>query len=290
MKLFIKKIAILISLFAAPYLPSRRLRNFFCIKIAPFLMDSRVLPRGLAIRPARLFGVDVLCDPYIHVHQSYYWCGIFFEEEIENYILRELKPGDTLIDVGMNVGHVSIPAAKLVGSRGKVISFEPNLDIVKRVESLANQQKLTQLTVKPFGLGKSQGVIVLNMDSSHTGGATFRNPSPTDEFNTSMEVNVKVGDEILCQEKLPGKVLMKMDVEGFEIDALKGLKKTLQVVDHAIIEISPEWLKSEGLTELSTIMETSGFASFFMTNDGKVGKSVRLENIVTQANILFIRK
>lgn len=252
-------------------------------------MDRRILPSELVSRPARLVGVNVLCDPYIYVHQSYYWCGVFYEEEVENYLVRELKVGDTLIDVGMNVGHVSIPAAKLVGPAGRVIAFEPNIDLVKRVEALAFQQKLKNLKIFPIGLGNSKGTFLLNMDSNHSGGATLRTPSPKDAFNTSMEVKVEIGDEILAKENLFGKIFLKMDVEGCEIDALKGLTKTLKVVDHAIIEISPEWLDSDDLIELSTMMEAAGLNSFYMTDDGRAGASVHLSKIVSQTNVLFIR-
>lgn len=290
MKLLIKKLAISIGLATAPYLPTRSLRSFFYNKITPFLIDPRVLPMGLVIRPARRFGLDILCDPYVYVHQSYYWCGVFYEEEVENYILREIKAGDTVIDVGMNVGHVSIPAAKLVGSQGRVIAFEPNIDLVKRVETLASKQGLKQLTIKPFGLGSSQGTFLLNMDCDHSGGATFRKPLSSDGFNMSIEVKVEIGDEVLHQEKLLGRIFLKMDVEGCEIDALKGLTKTLKIVDHAIVEISPEWLNLDDLMELSAIMEASGFDSFYLADNGKAGAPVHLKNIVSQSNILFLRK
>ena len=213
-------------------------------------MDPRILAAGLVPRSTRHFGVPVLCDPYIYVHRNGYWCGVFFEEELENYLKREIRAGDTVIDVGMNVGHVSIPAAVLVGAAGSVISFEPNRDLASAVEAHAAELGLRQLTILPYGLGDVAGTFELRMDPAHTGGASFRDRIDDLSFTKSVTCETRVGDEVLAGRKLSGRVLLKMDVEGFEIQALTGLSKTLDRVDHAVIEVEKRRhaLEAQGLT------------------------------------------
>jgi FkbM family methyltransferase len=289
LKQYLKKIAISTFLILAPHIPSRYLRSFFYNRITYYLLDSRLLPNQLVLRPARHFNVNVLCNPHIYVHQSYYWCGVFYEEEVENYLLREIKPGDTVIDVGMNIGHVAIPAAKLVGVQGRVIAFEPNTDLVKQVETLALEQGFTQLSIKPCGLGLHPGTFPLQIDTQHTGGATFRTLTNNAEFNGAIAAKVEIGDVVLNQEKLPGRVFLKMDVEGYELLALQGLTDTLKIINHAIIEISPEWLKPDELLQLSTLMQAAHFDAYYITNSGKRGASVVIQDLSSQTNILFIK-
>ena len=141
MKKSLKRTLIVLAKWLGPRLLTPKSRRLFCDRVVPYLMDPEVLPRGLQARRTRRFGVEVLCDPYVYVHRDGYWCGVFFEEEVEAYMLREVSSGDTVIDVGMNVGHITIPAAALVGPRGRVISFEPNIELVKRVRAAADSQR-----------------------------------------------------------------------------------------------------------------------------------------------------
>jgi hypothetical protein len=142
MRKLLKQVLITIAKYAGPILPTVTLRRWFCDTLMSHLMDPSVLPVGLVERRTRHFGISVLCDPYVYVHRNGYWCGIFYEEEVECYIRHEIKAGDTVIDVGMNVGHVALPAAVLVGPQGKVFAFEPNTKLASRVRQLAEKQGL----------------------------------------------------------------------------------------------------------------------------------------------------
>jgi FkbM family methyltransferase len=272
-----------------PKLRTPASRRWFCDRLIPHLMDPAVLPRGLVERPTRRFGVNVLCDPYVYVHRDGYWCGVFFEEDVEAYITRHVKPGDTVLDVGMNVGHITIPAAALVGPTGKVIAFEPNPDLVERVRALAQRQRLSQVSIMPFGLGAVDGSFELRMEPAHAGGATFRTALQSDAYSVAMTCEVKVGDAVLRDQQFPGRLLLKMDVEGFEVQALQGLETTLSRVDHAIIEVSPEWLQRDGVATLFGLMGRAGLRAFEIGASGELGAPVAPEAVRSQCNIAFVR-
>jgi len=249
-------------------------------------MDPAVLPVGLVSRPLKRIAVRVLCDPYIYVHRNGYWCGVFFEEEVESYLLRELHAGDTVIDVGANVGHVALPAAALVGPSGMVLAFEPNPELAGLVEAAAAAQHLP-LRMHPMALGDTAGVFSLRMDPAHTGGATLR--STTDPaMHVSVPCPVRIGDDVIGA--LGGRVLLKIDVEGFELSVLRGLKNTLQRVDHAILEVSPEWLGSSGVETLFSLMAEAGLSGHRLGVDGSVGPRVAPADIDAQVNIVFRRE
>lgn len=272
------------------YIPTWQARQWFCNHVVPYLLDPAILPSALVERPTKRFGIRVLCDPYVYVHRNGYWCGVFFEEDVENYLLREIRAGDTVLDVGMNVGHVALPAAALVGAKGQVLAFEPNTELVSQVRAVARAQRLDQLEILPYGLGDVEGEFELHMDPAHLGGASFRDGSVDCGSHTrSIRCQVKVGDEVLSSRPLANRVFLKVDVEGFEIQALEGLARTLGRVDHAIVEISPEWLGPRGVKKLFGMMEDSGLHPHLLNVDGTVGQSVLPETVVSQTNVVFRR-
>jgi FkbM family methyltransferase len=274
----------------APYLPTPRTRRWFCDRVAPWLMDPLVLPRGLVERPKKRLPVRVLCDPYVYVHRNDYWCGVFFEEEVENYLLREVAPGDTVIDVGMNVGHVALPAAARVGPAGTVIAFEPNGELVERVQRIAREQDLGQLVVYGFGLGNADAQVELRMDPDHSGGASFRAGSAgAAGAQRALACRVRRGDAVIRKEWLKRRVFLKMDVEGFELEALEGLRETLPRVDHAIVEVSPEWLGADGVRALLGMLSAAGLHPHRLARDGRIGPAVDAAAIAAQSNIVFRR-
>jgi FkbM family methyltransferase len=248
-------------------------------------MDPSVLPPGLVERPLKHIPVSVPVDPYIYVHRNSYWCGVFYEEELEHYMIRELRPGDTVIDVGVNVGHVSLPAAALVAPTGKVYGFEPNPALASLVSDCGARQMLP-LQISACGLGERADSFPLSMDPAHTGGATFRATDKTELAHTIM-CNVVVGDEVL--PPLAGRVFLKVDVEGFEISVLRGLSRTLLLVDHAVLEVSPQWLGLKGVEELFDLMKVAGLDAHQLLIDGKVGPLLAPADVATQINVLFRR-
>lgn len=272
-----------------PLLPSPGARSWLCDRVIPYLMDTRVLTPGLVERPTRYFGVRVLCDPYVYVHRKGYWCGVFYEEELEAYLLRHIGSGDTVIDIGMNVGHVTILGAARVGLSGKVLAFEPNVNLAQQVIALAERQLLKQVFVFPYGLGSVAGFFDLKMEPSHSGGATFRGSVAEDAFSMIQRCEIRVGDEVLRTHALPGRVFLKIDVEGFEIETLMGLSETLERVDHAVIEVSPDWLGVDGVIKLFEIMESKGLQAYQLNENGLAGAPLLPAHVQSQINVLFLR-
>ena len=284
-KRFLKLVAIGLAKRFGPHLRSAAARRWLFHDIAPLLMDPAVLPPGLIDRPLKRVKVEVPCDPYVYVHRNSYWCGVFFEEELEAYLLHELRPGDTVIDVGVNVGHVALPAAALVRPSGQVLAFEPNQSLADLVSRSAARQGLP-VRMHAYGLGQVAGSFKLKMDPLHLGGATFRATSdPT--FIEAQECRVEVGDAVM--EPLTGRVFLKIDVEGLELEVLHGLERTLKQVDHAVLEVSPEWIGAEGVETMFSLMRQAGLDAFDLRMDGRVGSPLSPSELLTQRNVVFRR-
>jgi len=296
MKKAMRRLGIGLLATVAPRLPGPSMRRRVCERIAPYLMDEAVLPRGLSLRPLRGYPVSVLCDPYIYTHRIPYWCGHLYEEELENYLKRELRPGDTFIDVGCNVGQVSMLAAAIVGPHGRVLSFDANPALAAMTARHAADQGLTQMTVHGFGLGHDAGHFTLRFDPHHDGGGTLR--SLVDDqtvdpasFTRTVDCEVKVGDDVLLTMEMPGRVCLKVDVEGHEPSVLGGLKRVLERLDHAVLEVTPEWIGGvEGVAGLFSVMNDAGLEAHDMTPAGDAGRRLRPTDVRSQMNVLFRRK
>jgi len=95
--------------------------------------------------------------------------------------------------------------------------------------------------------------------------------------------------EALSPELASDERALIVDVEGFERSTIRGLRETLRRVDHAVLEVSPEWLGVDGVEELFGLMSEAGFDAFQLRLDGTVGQAVRPEAVTTQVNVLFLR-
>lgn len=286
MKLAAKSIGIAAAEWLGPRLPGPRSRRWLFHGFVPWLMDPAILSMGAVSRPLKRIPVRVPCDPYVYVHRNGYWCGVFFEEEVESYLLRELRPGDTVIDVGVNVGHVALPAAFLVSPGGQVLAFEPNPQLAELVERFADEQGLT-VRMRSVALSDVAGIFPLRMDPGHSGGATLRETSDP-AFTRTIDCMAEIGDAVIAG--LTGRVLLKVDVEGFELHAIRGLQATLTQVDHAILEVSPQWLHRAGVRALFGLMAEAGLNAFQLRQDGSVGHALDPDTVTSQVNVVFRRR
>ena len=118
------KRAFLSSLSVIGKLPSSHaFRETVARTIVPKVLDPEVVPSKLVPRPLRGSSLTLLCDPYVYVHRAPYFFGVLLETDLQRYIERYVREGDTVIDVGCNAGHVAIISAQAVGATGRVITI-----------------------------------------------------------------------------------------------------------------------------------------------------------------------
>jgi len=133
---------------------------------------------------------------------------------------RKLKNGDIVVDAGAFTGDYTVFAAKKVGKEGRVIAFEPDEKNRKILEKNLKYENLNNVTIIPRGLwGKN---TTLKFQSSEGLHSTFNSK----KAESTIKV-VKLDDELkkLRIDKLD---VLKMDIEGAEIEAIKGSIVTLK--------------------------------------------------------------
>ena len=181
---------------------------------------------------------------------STYFLGRYYELGVQRTLDKLLRKGDIFVDIGANIGMISLHARYLVGATGSVICFEPNPECANVLDEHMAMNGILNVNVRRCALAETSGILTLSLTSEHTGTATLAKVSGAVR---SLSVPVCVGDE-----ELIGIVprLIKIDVEGFELQVLKGLKKTLiQHKPFIITELVQDHLNRAG----SSISEVSEF-------------------------------
>jgi len=177
--------------------------------------------------------------------RHHYFCGTYRDPANGLLIKKCLSAGDTYIDVGANYGVFSILASRIVGPQGRVICFEPNPQVHRVLQAMLAVNHIDNCEAMNVALSDAAGALTLSGADQHTGTFTLR---PLEAALQSVQVQVARGDDVFAQMELKGRVLVKVDTEGFEHHVLRGLDATLAKYPRlaVCVEVTDAWLKQTG--------------------------------------------
>ena len=159
-------------------------------------------------------------------------------------VLFESKDGAVCLDVGANIGLTSLLMDQTFEG-SKIVAYEPHPSTYEqlRINIDANKTGLNTIETFNFGLGDAEGELLFrDVDQYNTGNSLLIEGSLGAAAQNSTTVKVKTLDSI--SHDVGHIDLMKIDVEGFELDVLKGASKTLNSVDAVLIEFNHWCLSS----------------------------------------------
>jgi FkbM family methyltransferase len=171
------------------------------------------------------------------------------KELFERFFLHQMcRTGGTVVDVGAHVGLMTLAGAIAVGSQGIVIAIEPNPVIFERLA--ANVASLPQVRAVNCAVGADPEQASLFVPRGHSGGGSLRQELAP-PHHEAVSVEVARLDDILPAEVREIDVL-KIDVEGFEEQVLRGSRAILESgrVRNLMIEYSPHWKSRDWLSDL----------------------------------------
>lgn len=161
--------------------------------------------------------------------------------QYEPHVVREITsaPGAIKIayDVGAHIGFMSLALLKRVGTMGKVFAFEPvpeNLAFIEQLISLNSLDRLIQ--VAPFAVGDNNGrqKMVLWQSPSMFLLEDALNGQKAD-FSPRIEIEGCSLDAFVFERENPPPDMIKVDVEGAEMQVLRGAQRTLEIYSPAMI-------------------------------------------------------
>lgn len=157
------------------------------------------------------------------------------EEAVLAAIREGLKPGDTFVDAGANIGFYTVVASKLVGPAGKVVAIEMMPDTATRLREHIAINGLTNVEVIEYALSDRSGqTIAATVPDGKYGQASIAASDRSDGVRR-LDVETRTLDKLFAD--IPGRVaLMKMDLEGAEAAALRGAGQLINRIDAIIFE------------------------------------------------------
>ena len=150
-----------------------------------------------------------------------------FEQGEQAFLLRFLEPRMTVLDIGAHHGLYTLLASKKVGSQGHVVAFEPSPRELNRLRWHLRINRCRNVRVEPYALGRKEDLADLYVCTVHETGCNSLRPPNVAEPLSKVQVPVKVLDHYVEGTALKTVDFVKLDVEGGELDVLKGAEKHL---------------------------------------------------------------
>ncbi len=137
-------------------------------------------------------------------------------------------PGMTVYDIGANLGFYCVILARLVGATGRVVAFEPLPDNARWIAHNAKLNGFEQIEVRCEALGHGQGnAEFIVSEKSMWGKLAAAGPAPADAVGRITVVLMNL-DTLVSAGAIAPPGLMKIDVEGAEVEVLTGAADTLR--------------------------------------------------------------
>jgi len=236
------KLVLVRSALAAPFLALRSLHQW---QDPILLRDARVNVPGVG-------------RFHLRAHTDDLWHVVPWRERSIIALMGEvLGPGDTFIDAGANIGVYTVLAARLVGPHGRVLSVEMMPDTAERLALHIRLNHLPNVTVVRSALNDSAGeMVTATVQKGKHGQATIAADFDRYGLGTPVQVLTTTLDSIT--RHLGDVRLMKIDVEGAELRALRGARSLLQRLGGVVYE-ARGW-KQNVFDPVGHLLHAYGFA------------------------------
>ena len=194
---------------------------------------------------------------------------VYFFEDLDPKVTwvcqRILRPGDIMIDVGANVGLISIIAARLVGKTGTIHSFEPQPSLLDLFQQSIKANLYNQIILHPVGLSDRNGKMSLKVPKNNYGKGSLSRDYPAAE---TIEIPIFKLSEYMKKYQLESIRLMKIDVEGHETQVIKGALELFKKVTPEVIifEFNEKNKKLLWKNDIIQILHSIGYEFYEIPN------------------------
>jgi len=181
-----------------------------------------------------------------------------------------VRPGDVVVDGGANIGLFTVLAATLVGCEGWVVACEPAPTTMALLRDNVERNDLHWVVLREAALADAPGRLALRAFEPGSGYSSF---APADVAGgVEVEVDVATLDE-LAGDLIDRVTLVKLDVEGAELRALRGASDLLsRARPDFVVELEAEHLARQGssIDEVQALFDDAGYVGYAIGERGLV--------------------
>jgi FkbM family methyltransferase len=146
--------------------------------------------------------------------------------EVQYALAQLLTPGMIAFDIGANVGFTAVLAAKCVAPTGRVVCFEPLRENAVQIARNAGLNGFAFVEAHELALAREDGEASFLVSEASTWGRLAQS-GPAPRQSGTIRVPVRSLDSMFDRQEIPKPDLIKMDVEGGEVDVLGGARRML---------------------------------------------------------------
>jgi FkbM family methyltransferase len=224
------------------------------------MIAPRLFPNGLPVTSTA--GVRLLIDPLDFIGHNICWSGAFEPESLA-LAVRLMSTGGVFLDIGCNFGLFTCCVAR---ESVKCIAVDPSPIALVRIQQNVALNANASIVVVATAVGGSRSLACLTPPLPGNLG-TRRIGSPTGDSSREQYVPTIPIDELLLTLGVERVKLMKLDIEGYELEALRGLNlQSCHAPENIISEHSARAAGNQAcLTACEALLESSGYKPFTVT-------------------------
>jgi FkbM family methyltransferase len=217
-----------------------------------------------------VFGARMTCDARDYIQYRILHFGLW-EPNITQLFLNHVQKGETVVDIGANVGYYSLLASQLTGDSGTVVSIEASPTIAARLRHNLNQNDCRNVRVANVAVSDRPGMASIYDGPVANTGMTTTVARPG--WTVSGQIDALPLDEILSDDELKRVTFIKIDVEGAErpvlqriLDRLDRYPRLSHLVVEAMVHEAPDAWHA-----LFARMRRNGFSASAVQNQQEFG-------------------
>jgi FkbM family methyltransferase len=245
---------------------SRKLYRKISKIILPQLKSRTFIPT--------IFGFDLVVGPDNAF--DYYYLG-FYEMGALNFFKNVLTHGDVFVDVGANIGLMSFYSSPRVGQSGKVLAVEPTQRFFDDLENGIRKNNFKNILPLKIGLGSTPGKVPIYHNS------VCPSMIQTGSGDPSEIIEIQTLDSVLERHAVSKVKLIKIDVEGFELEVVKGGQKLFSSAHAPVVCIeyvrNQQMITENGMTALDFLKKINSYKFYQLENSSDtIGKLVEVKS------------
>jgi FkbM family methyltransferase len=167
-----------------------------------------------------------------------------------------LKPGMNVVDIGGNLGYYALLEAQMVGDAGRVIAIEPVAANFAQLSKNVEANGYRNILLHNVAIGSSNGTVPMYLSKKSNWHSLHPVPWETREIT----VRVSTLDALLAQHELPSVDLVRMDLEGYEVEVIRGMAETIKNYSpRLLVELHPQVAGPEAIVGYLRHLKALGY-------------------------------
>jgi len=214
----------------------------------------------------------------------------WFEFDLQTFLFLYLRPGDTFVDCGAHAGLYSVLAGKLIGPQGTLVSVEPNPAVCSLLRRNLESNGIAGSVIAEAAAYSASGTM--KFYPGREGRTAYGSLMPEDELESFITVATTTVGELCRGAGVVQADVVKLDVEGSEIEAVRGLTSTARDISFPllIVEFTEANLKraNSGTELLYSALEAAGYRICRFDSELRQLVPVPYEGVIWHANYVAV--